>query len=637
MVGQILGNRYELVEKIGGGGMALVYKAKCKLLNRFVAVKILRPDFTNDDEFVKRFRIEAQAAASLSHPNIVSIYDVGHEGDIHYIVMEYVNGATLKEYIDQKGALDWKEAVNITIQICLAIEHAHKNHIVHRDIKPHNILFTKDGIAKVTDFGIARAVSSSTITMAGSTIGSVHYFSPEQARGGFTDEKSDLYSVGIVLFELLTGKLPFNGESPVTVALKHIQDEPQEPISIKDDIPKGVNSIVMCAIQKDQSKRFQSASELLKDLYKVLKEPDTQVFKVRAVEDSPTVRIPSLGHKDLDKDTSKKTGDESMRKKRERITAILAVVTSIIIIAAIGVLATKIVYPILIEKPEDFIVGDYTGKNFYEVKGMLSQYNIGTIEIRKNDDIVAKDSIISQDKVEGERIKPGGFVEIEFYVSNGPLLIKIPDLRRTDYRQAETKLKQLGLTPEVIDEHSESVTKGVVIKTEPDINEEVRPGTVVKVFKSLGPEIKITLVPNLIGKKKSDALNMLLGAKLTVGKIYPEDMTYAIDKIIKQDPKAGDEVEEGTPVNIFLEDNNPDQKHANNVISLDKPEEYGEFIRVLVNITRSDTNKPETLYSEIRKKSEFPITLSIPVPNGGSTFVRVYLNSKLYSEFTEYF
>ena len=200
MIGQILGNRYELIEKVGGGGMAL--STRCKLLNRFVAVKILRPDFTNDEEFIKRFKIEAQAAASLSHPNIVSIYDVGNEEDIHYIVMEYIDGATLKEYIEEKGALDWKEAVNISIQICLAIKHAHENNIVHRDIKPHNILFTKEGMIKVTDFGIARAVTSSTITMVGGTIGSVHYFSPEQARGGFTDEKSDIYSLGIVLYEL---------------------------------------------------------------------------------------------------------------------------------------------------------------------------------------------------------------------------------------------------------------------------------------------------------------------------------------------------------------------------------------------------------------------------------------------------
>lgn len=642
MVGQILGNRYELVEKIGEGGMALVYRAKCKLLNRFVAVKILRSEFINDEEFLKRFRIEAQAAASLSHPNIVSIYDVGHEDDIHYIVMEYVNGATLKEYIDEKGALDWREAVNIASKISLAIEHAHKNHIIHRDIKPHNILFTKDGMLKVTDFGIARAVSSSTITMAGSTIGSVHYFSPEQARGGFTDEKSDLYSLGIVLFELLTGKLPFDGESPVAVAIKHIQDEPSEPVSIKGDIPAGVNSIVMRAIQKDQSLRYQSASELLQDLYKVLIEPDSGFTKIKTSEDSPTVRIPSIGKKELalERETSKKAGGEVVHKKKDKKTTILAVITSILVIAIMGAFAVKGLGPVvysMFSKPEDFVVEDYKNQNYYEVKGKLSQFDVQALEIRKNHDEIPKDVIISQDKASGEKIKPGEFAQIEFEVSNGPLLVKIPDLRREEYRQAETELRQLGLKPNIVEEYNETVTKGVVIRTEPDINEEVKPGTVVNVYKSLGPEIKFSLVPNLVGKSKSEALNLLVGSNLTMGKISPEDMTYAKDKIARQEPKAGSEVEEGTPVNIFLEDYNPDQKLVTHVIELENPDSFGENIKLLVNITRSDTNNVETLYSEIRKKSAFPITLSIPVPNGGSTFVKVYLDNKSYTEFTEEF
>ncbi|GAE86850.1 Stk1 family PASTA domain-containing Ser/Thr kinase [Acetivibrio straminisolvens] len=643
MVGQILGNRYELIEKIGGGGMALVYKAKCRLLNRFVAVKILKSEFINDEEFLKRFKIEAQAAASLSHPNIVSIYDVGHENDIHYIVMEYVNGQTLKEYIEENGALYWKDAVNIAIQITQAIEHAHKNHIVHRDIKPHNILFTKDGMLKVTDFGIARAVSSSTITMAGNTIGSVHYFSPEQARGGFTDEKSDLYSLGIVLYELLTGMLPFDGESPVAVAIKHIQDEPAEPVSIKEDIPAGVNSIVMRAIQKDQTLRYQSASELLRDLHRVLKEPDAQFMKARTAEDSPTVRIPSIKKKELaiESDTSKKAGDEMVqKKKKDNKTTILAVVTSILVILVLGAFMITglgdVVFS-MFSKPEDFVVEDYRNQNFYEVKGKLSQYDIKAVEIRKNHDDIPKDIIISQDKAVGEKIKPGEFAKIEFEVSNGPLLVKIPDLRRMEYRQAEIELIQLGLKPEKVEEYNDIVSKGVVIRTEPDINEEVKPGTVVKVYKSLGPEIKYSLVPNLVGKTKSEALNLLVGANLTMGKIFPEDMTYARDKIIRQEPKAGVEVEEGTPVNIYLEDYNPDQKLVARTIELDNPDNFGENIKLLVNITRSDTNKVETLYSEVRKKSDFPITISIPVPNGGSTFVRVYLDNKSYMEFTEEF
>ncbi|NMB33852.1 MAG: Stk1 family PASTA domain-containing Ser/Thr kinase [Clostridium sp.] len=646
MIGQILGNRYELIEKIGGGGMAHVYKAKCRLLNRFVAIKILKSDFIDDEEFLKRFRVEAQAAASLSHPNIVSIYDVGQESDIHYIVMEYVNGMTLKNYLDEKGVLDWEEAVDITIKIALAIEHAHKNHIIHRDIKPHNILFTKDGMVKVTDFGIARAVSSSTITMAGNTIGSVHYFSPEQARGGFTDERSDLYSVGIVLFELLTGKLPFEGESPVAVALKHLQEQPPKVVEFNPNVPNGVNSIVMRAIQKEQSIRYQSASELLNDLGGILKEPNTQFVKPKITEDSPTVRMPSIGKsqlgnfKNADEGISKKTGDKNVSKKKEKTTTVLAVATSLLIIGIIIVFIVKGLSPIvhsLFGKSEDFIVQDYTNQNYFEVKGKLSEYEILVEEVRKNDDSIPKDVIIEQDRAEGERIKPGGYARIKFIVSDGPMLLKMKDYRRQEYRKVVTELEQLGLRPSVVDEHNEGVAKGYVIKTEPDINEETKPDSIVKVYRSLGPEIFTKKVPNLLGKNKSEALALLTGANLSIGNIYPKDTTYVMDKIIKQDPKAGTEVEEGTPVNIFLEDYNPDQRDVDTLITLDNPSEYGDDINVLVNATRSDTNRMETVYSATRKKSEFPIVIPITIPNGGSAQVHVYLDNSLYKEYTENF
>ena len=295
MEGQILGNRYKLLERIGGGGMAVVYKAKCLLLNRFVAVKILRSEFTDDEEFVKRFRVEAQAAASLNHPNIVSIYDVGKQDDVQYIVMELIDGITLKEYISQKGALPWKEAIGIAIQICSALDHAHRNFIVHRDIKPHNIMITKDGMAKVTDFGIARAVTSATITMVGSTIGSVHYFSPEQARGGFIDEKSDIYSLGITIYEMVTGRVPFDGESPVAIALKHIQEKPDKPIDVNPSIPKGVNDLIVKAMKKDQNLRYQTASEMLADLQRVLGEPNAKISGSNAVEELPTKKMQAVG------------------------------------------------------------------------------------------------------------------------------------------------------------------------------------------------------------------------------------------------------------------------------------------------------------------------------------------------------
>jgi serine/threonine protein kinase len=250
LIGRVLGKRYEIVERIGSGGMSQVYKARCSLLNRYVAVKVLRPEYTSDENFIRKFRRESQAAASLSHQNIVSVYDVGVDDEVHYIVMEYIEGKTLKQLIQEKGRLSPAETAEIAQQICKALVHAHKNHIIHRDIKPHNILVTKDGVAKVTDFGIARAVTASTVTNSGNVIGSVHYFSPEQARGGFIDEKSDLYSLGIVIYEMITGQVPFEGESPISVALKHLQEPVKPPGKVVEDIPPGLEQIIMKAIEK---------------------------------------------------------------------------------------------------------------------------------------------------------------------------------------------------------------------------------------------------------------------------------------------------------------------------------------------------------------------------------------------------
>lgn len=263
MEGKKLGGRYEIVSRVGGGGMAVVYKAKDLLLHRYVAIKVLSEALSNDSEFIRRFSREAQAAASLSHPNVVNVYDVGKDGYTHYIVMELVEGPTLKQYILERGPLSIQEAVNIAVQICDGLAHAHENQIVHRDIKPHNILLGSNGRAKVTDFGIARAASSSTITQQGSVMGSVHYFSPEQARGGVIGEKSDLYSLGIVLYEMMTGRLPFDGDSAISIALKHLQEQPEDPRHFNDKIPDSMAAIIMKALDKDPNKRFASAREMM--------------------------------------------------------------------------------------------------------------------------------------------------------------------------------------------------------------------------------------------------------------------------------------------------------------------------------------------------------------------------------------
>lgn len=303
MIGKVLNNRYEIIEKIGEGGMAEVYKAKCRVLNRFVAIKILKNEFIDDETFASKFKREAQAAASLSHPNIVNIYDVGNinnkDGNTPYIVMEYIKGKTLKEIIIDKGKLSSKETIFYSLQMSEAIEHAHSNKIVHRDIKPHNIMINDNNRVKVTDFGIARAVTSSTVTIGSDALGSVHYISPEQARGGYTDEKSDIYSMGIVMYEMVTGKLPFNADTAVAVALKHIQEKIVSPREIESSIPKDLESIILKCVSKNQSERYQNMSEVMIDLEKINLLQAPLLAQDNNLEDSPTMVIPVIEDENL--------------------------------------------------------------------------------------------------------------------------------------------------------------------------------------------------------------------------------------------------------------------------------------------------------------------------------------------------
>ncbi|MBP5427125.1 MAG: Stk1 family PASTA domain-containing Ser/Thr kinase [Clostridiales bacterium] len=550
MEGKILGNRYELIEMIGEGGMAFVYKARCRLLNRYVAIKILKPEFINDQELVHRFQIEAQSAASLSHPNIVSIYDVGCEDDMHYIVMEYVDGKTLKEKIEKEGVINWKEALGIAKEICSAIEHAHKNKIIHRDIKPHNILLTKNGTVKVTDFGIARATSTGTMTMAGKTIGSVHYFSPEQARGGFVDEKSDLYSLGIVIYEMLLGRVPFNAQSPVAVALKHIQEMPDEPISIDPDLPKGVNCLVMKAISKKQSCRYQSATELLIDIDRVLIEPDIDIIYDKSSMENTIIM------NSLDKEIKKVDGLKD-RKNKDKIVRVSANVTAITIMVITIAICIKILLPLLglnRSSSREFIVDNYVGRNFYEVKGELLNRNIEAIDKeRVNDDLVPRDVIISQSRPKGDKLKPGGFNStLEFVVSNGAKKIKIPDLRKEQKSEAISILEELGLDYDIIETHDKNVVKGRVIKTVPAYGNDVEVGSTITIYVSQGREVRYVLVPNIIGCTKEQAEKIIRASSLDVGDLYLTDEEEETDIVQRQDPQAGEEIEENSMVDMYF-------------------------------------------------------------------------------------
>jgi len=666
MEGQILGNRYELLERVGGGGMAVVYKAKCHLLNRYVAIKVLRSEFTDDEEFVKRFRVEAQAAASLSHPNIVSIYDVGQQDDIHYIVMEYIDGITLKEYINQNGPLHWRDAVNIAIQICSAIETAHKNHIVHRDIKPHNILITKDGVAKVTDFGIARAVTSATITMAGSTIGSVHYFSPEQARGGFIDEKSDLYSLGITIYEMVTGRVPFDGESPVAVALKHIQEKAERPVDINPSIPKGVNDLIIKAIKKDQNLRYQTATEMLSDLQKTLNDPNAKISGSGAIDEMPTRKMQAVGanlkmpdevnddYYDEEELTIKGDEDIGGKNKKDKLSVWLGIITGLIIAGLIFFIGMKLVLPAIApEEPEGYVVIDFTNKDFTDVREDLLKYDINAeVEEWVFSDTVPENVIIHQSVSVGNKLKPGS--TIKFKVSSGPQMVDIPDVVGKESRVGEQIIINAGLVPIEVKEHSETVPTGYIIKTDPAGLERVRPNESVTVYVSLGPKLEMVKVPSVVGLTRAEAEKKIIGSKLTVGNILPEGIVSNVAKVIKQYPEANEEVEAETPVELTFEiieettepaepggtdtqtpSTNVDSAGTRKVfvnVSLPNPQNYGDEIMVYIEATPSDTNVPKVFYNQSVEKSNFPFSVEIDAPKNGTTHVIVMLDGVIVQE-----
>ena len=553
--GRLLGNRYEIIEKIGNGGMATVYKAKCHVLNRYVAVKILRDEFTTDEEFIKRFEVEAQSAASITHPNIVSVYDVGVDGNLYYIVMELIKGKTLKEIIvEEKGPLPWKWSVNIAIQIASALEIAHRNHIIHRDIKPHNIIITEDGIAKVTDFGIAKAVSNSTITAFGTTIGSVHYFSPEHARGGFTDEKSDLYSLGVVMYEMLTGKVPFDTDTPVSVALKHMQEEPKEAKEVNSSIPSAVNDIIMKALKKDTSLRYQSATEMLIDLKRALKEPSGDfVDNNEYIEDFPTQRISILGEEDRSQKDEKKTKNKKPNKFVEFIKAhkVLSSVVGVILLFIISIGATIGIANAT--RPKEVAIPNLVGKTVDEVKKILEENKLIYVEeSQEYNSEYEEGKIISQSPtfVENRKIKEK--TEVKVKVSKGTETTTVPKLKGLSKKDAEEAAKEAKITLDIVEQTSKTIEAGYIIKQDKDEGETVNAGETVKVYVSIGTGIKQVVVTSVLYKDEEIAKNTLSDLGLDVVVEYDEDATRGNGVVLKQSIASGKTVDEGTKITITV-------------------------------------------------------------------------------------
>ena len=535
--------------------MAKVYKAIDKVLKRNVAVKVLRDEFTTDQEFIRRFETEAQSAARLAHANIVSIYDVGVEGNIYYIVMELIQGKTLKEIIiEEQGPLPWKWSVNVAIQIASALEMAHKNNIIHRDIKPHNIIITEDGVAKVTDFGIAKAVSNSTITAFGTTIGSVHYFSPEHARGGFTDAKSDLYSLGVVLYEMVTGRVPFDADTPVSVALKHMQEEPVEPININPNVPIAVNKIIMKALKKDTTLRYQTSTEMLRDLKLALKNPTGDFIEQKEYDQTAaTQKISTDMYGNIKEDTYNNENKKdnkfvSFIKKHKGLSAFIGIILLFAISLGGTMFVLGITNPKEVELPN--VVGLTKQEAESKVKEAKLKFEVEKEEYNKD---VPEGYVISQDPIYMEKyneVKEGSTVKV--IVSKGQETTIVPKVVGMKEEEAISALEEANLKAEVIEETSKKVEEGYVISQEVEPEETAYAGDTIKIHVSIGTGIKQVTMVSLIGKTEEEAKKAIeeLNLKANIG--YEEDSSKENGKVTKQNIEVGKVIDEGTTVTITV-------------------------------------------------------------------------------------
>lgn len=621
MIGKVLGGRYEIIEKIGGGGMALVYKARCQLLNRYVAVKILRDEFTNDEEFIKKFRHESQAAASLSHPNIVSIYDVGSEGNIYYIVMEYIKGKTLKQIIKENGKLTPEQTINYSIQIAEALQHAHNNHIVHRDIKPHNIMVTEDGRIKVTDFGIARAATSTTMTNTSNVIGSVHYFSPEQARGRFTDEKSDIYSLGIVMYEMITGKVPFEGESPISIALKHVEEDILPLRKIDASVPENIEYIIMKCVRKNQSERYSNAGELLRDLRKIKYSNGKIDFDEDVNEiESATRIIPvvdSEGVSDEMGDRNKKIQNKKKKNSNDGGKKIVFWAILAAFLAATGLFIGTFKFKDLlgskeVEVPEVINLSEDLAKERIESAGLKF-----VVRNRINNAEVQEGFVIEQSVDSGKMVKKNFPIEVD--ISLGGKLVKVPKLEGRDIMEVDGILSGTGLTDGVVDhKSSDTVPRNLIISQDPEPYSEVAEGTKINLVVSLGPEIKTTIVPKLTDLKENEAKRAIIANQLKLGEAIPEpsdDVPKGI--VISQSINSGSEVEINTAIDIYVskgpekkdgDSNGTENEEVTIPIKITLPSDRNQ---TQVKIYRNQDGATILVYNKVHDVSEGSIVVNV--------------------------
>jgi len=559
MIGRLLGNRYEIVKKIGTGGMATVYKGTDLKLNRPVAIKVLYEQFASDPEFLRRFQLEAKAAAKLSHSAIVNVYDEGEEEGIHYIIMEYVDGQTLKDVILSDGPLEPEEAVRIALPVCDALVHAHEHNVIHRDIKPHNIIIAADGRVKVTDFGIARAVADSTITYDKSMLGSVYYSSPEQARGSRADQQSDIYSFGIVFYEMLTATVPFSGESPVSIALKHLQEDIIPPSRVVSGLPSTLEMIVSRAVRKDRSLRYQNAAQLRDDLEDWYESRIDEGYAA-----GPSVqRTRSLPYRGNRSWNSHHNEDEEAANSKalpyRKLLLYVSIAAALFVAVVVGY---SFLYSYLVV-PE-VTVPDLVGSSIEDAEKELSLLGLDySIARQSYSEDVALDHVISQDPPAGRNVRKERTIELA--VSLGPEQVEVPDLTKRTELEARLILNEAGLEMEVSSEYSDDVAPGYVIRQDPGKDFRLGSGETVKVVISKGK--KPFSLRNFQGWTLSDVQEWLNLYGLVMRNVEEEPSdTFAEGQVVSQYPAPGDTVQEGDPVDL--------------VISLGKEPETGDIHQV---------------------------------------------------------
>ncbi len=531
MIGKLIAGRYEIIEEIGKGGMAKVYKSKDKLLNRYVAVKILKDDYKDDKEFVRRFNTEAQAAASLSNPHIVSIYDVGCEDGINYIVMEYIEGETLKTYIDRVGAIPWRKAAEYALQICEGIEEAHNNSVIHRDIKPQNIIMAPDGILKITDFGIARAATQTTTTMASNnTIGTAHYLSPEQARGGYTDERTDIYSMGIVMYEMLTGELPFDDSTAVAIAIKHLQENATPITELNPDVPKALEAVVMKAMTKEQNSRYSSITDMISDINKVLVDPNIGSYGGRkprngsSAAGSGTVKMPSVeSGRDLDSkipgidmdeyDKQDKEYEElerlnekrakRMEKKKKRKVAFVAFISALAVLAAGIALAFALTdgFGIFMTPSNTMSIPNLVGMTLKDAQAKYGE-TFSILEQSRTESTQPVGTIIEQSPGGDSNVAKRDNIIIRVITSSGSTSITLNNYSGVTFDEAKADLEKLGLACNKIEKVNSEVKEGLVFEQVPAAGSALAAGDTVTLTVSIGNEPQTEAAPE--NKDKTD-------------------------------------------------------------------------------------------------------------------------------------